>query len=211
MVQKDLSVYRPYNVVEREETNGLGRARESSFETLIRLPPLYPIATMSETIQIRQKNPEESDNMAKLTDADGDVYGYLSRQVSDELGEYMSMTVSEEADVTASLDGVTGNGSGNFATFETPGGAVVGLGISLDVLEGVLGFTVERDGDDVVQNAPESVGLSFASSTEEDFEESEQADEEEVAALVGGSDSDESEDESEEEVEISDEELKITE
>jgi len=32
---------------------------------------------MSQTIELRQKNPDESENMAKLTDADGDMYGYL--------------------------------------------------------------------------------------------------------------------------------------
>lgn len=167
---------------------------------------------MSQNIELRQKNPDESENMAKLADADGDVYGYLSRQVSDQLGEYMTMTVSAEADVTGTLDGVTGSGSGNFATFETPGGAVVGLGIALDLLESILDFEVERDEDDIVQNAPESIGLAFAASDEESFEQSEQADEEEVAALLGGGDDDSDEagaEDEAEEVEISDEELDL--
>lgn len=161
---------------------------------------------MSETIQLRQENPEESENMAKLEEPDNEVYGYLSRNAADQLGEHMELEISEEAEVEAQFDGVTGSGgTGNYARFETPGGAVTGLGIHNDLWSDVLGTEVERDEDDAVTNAPESIGLSFAPSTEEDYEEAEAADEEEVAALVGGSD-DDSEDE-EEEVEISDEEI----
>lgn len=170
---------------------------------------------MSQNIEIRQKNPDESENMAKLTDADGDVYGYLSREVADSFGEYLTMTVSEtgEGDADATLDGVTGKtGDGNYATFETPGGAVVGLGIALDLLESILDFEVERDEDGVVQNPPAGIGLAFAASDEESFEASDGPDEDEVNALLGGSDDEsdgaDAEDEAEE-VEISDEELDL--
>lgn len=161
---------------------------------------------MSETIQTRQENPEESENMAKLSHPDNDVYGYLDRAVADQLGEFLTLEVSEEADVMAQLDSVTGSGSGNYATFETPGGAVTGLGIHNDVWSDVLGTEVERDDDGNVTNAPSAIGLTFTSSSEEEFEDAQSADEEEVEALIGGS-TDDSEEEEEEEVEIADEQI----
>lgn len=163
---------------------------------------------MTQTTQIRQENPDETDSMASIEHPDNDVYGYLSREVADQLGEYMELTLSEEAEVEASLDTVTGKGSGNYARYETPGGAVVGFGISLDVLEEVFDIEVERDENGVVQNAPESVGMVFAPSTEDDYEEAQATDEEEAEALVAGV-SDESDEE--EEVEISDEEIGLVE
>lgn len=162
---------------------------------------------MSETIQLRQTNPEENDKMANLEEPDNDVYGYLSRDAADQLGEYMELEVSEEAEVEADLDGVTGQGTGNYATFETPGGAVVGFGIHLDVLADVTGEETERDEDGNVTNAPESIGLTFRPSTQDDYEESEEVDEEEISGLVDG-ESDESE---EEEVEVADEEIGLVE
>jgi hypothetical protein len=161
----------------------------------------------STTEQLRQKNPDESEKMAKLDHQDGDVYGYLSRNVADQLGEYLSLTISEEADVMAEADGVTGSGSGNFVTFETPGGAVVGLGIHHDLWSEVLGTEVERDDDGNVTNAPDSIGLEFAASDEDAWEEAGEADPEEVEGLIAGDDSDDSDDE--EEVEIEDEELDL--
>lgn len=159
---------------------------------------------MSETIHIRQENPDETDSMASIEHPDNDVYGYISRQVADQLGEYMELTLSDEAEVEASLDAVTGKGSGNYARFEV-GNAVVGFGISLDLLEQVLGFEVERDEDGIVQNAPESVGMLFSASTEEEYEESQEPDEEAVSGLIASGSDDDSDDE--EEVEISDEEI----
>lgn len=167
---------------------------------------------MSETtIQLRQENPEETDKMAKVEHPDTDVYGYLSRKVADQLGEYFELTLSDDADVMAELDGVTGSGSGNYATFETPGGAIVGFGIHNDLWSEVLGEEVERDGDDNVTNAPESIGMKFSASSEEAYEDAQEADEEEVAGLIAES-NENSEDESDDEaevVEISDEELDI--
>lgn len=160
------------------------------------------------TTQLRQTNPEENDSMAKLEEPDGDVYGYLSREVADQLGEFMELTISEEAEVMAQLDGVTGSGSGNFGRFETPGGAVVGFGVANDLWSEVIGEEVERDDDGNVTNAPSAIGLTFSSSDEESYEDAESADEEEVEALIAGSgsESDGSEGE-EEEVEIADEEI----
>ena len=161
---------------------------------------------MTDTIELRQENPEETENMAKLEEPDNDVYGYLSRGAADQLGEYVSLTLSEEADVEAQFDGVTGSGTGNYARFETPGGAVTGLGIHNDVWSSVLGVEAERNDDGEVTNAPESIGLSFASSDEEAYEEAQTADEDEVAALIAGGDDSEEEDEAEE-VGIDDEEI----
>ena len=165
---------------------------------------------MTDTIEVRQENPEETENMAKLEEPDNDVYGYLSRGAADQLGEYISLTLSEEADVEAQFDGVTGSGTGNYARFETPGGAVTGLGIHNDVWSSVLGVEVERDDDGEVTNAPESIGLSLRSSDEESYEEAQTADEDEVAALIGGGDDSEEEDEAEE-VGVADEEIGLIE
>lgn len=163
---------------------------------------------MAREIEVRDERTDEADKMAKLDSPDDEVYGYLSREVADTLGEYMTLTISEEADVMASLDGVTGSGTGNYARFETPGGAVTGLGISHDVWSDVFGREVERDDDGNVTNAPESIGLTFAESDADSYDEAEQADEEEVEGLIAGG-SDDSDDE--EEVEISDEELDLVE
>ncbi len=158
---------------------------------------------MSQTIQLRQENPEEEEKMAKLEEPDNDVYGYLSRNVADQLGEYMALTVSDEAEVTANFQKSTTN----YVVFETPGGAVVGLGIHKSIVEDVHGIDLTGDEPD---GAPESIGLAFAASTEDEWEEAEAVDEEEVEALIvgGGDDGDESEEE-EEIVEISDEELDL--
>lgn len=171
---------------------------------------------MSQTIQIRQQNPDETENMAKL-DSEADVYGYLSRHLADQLGEYIAVTLSDDEGTEVAADGVTGSGSGNYVTFETPGGNIVGFGIHLDILEDVLGFTVERDDDGNVQNAPESVNMAFSPSTEDDYEEAASADEDEAEALIAGDtdDSDDEEDEpdteaeAEELVEIDDDELDL--
>jgi len=171
---------------------------------------------MSQTIQIRQQNPDETENMAKL-DSEDDVYGYLSRHLADQLGEFIAVELSDDDGTEVPADGVTDKGSGNYVTFETPGGNIVGFGIHLSILEDVLGFTVERDEDDNVTNAPESVNMAFSRSTEEDFEEAASADEDEVEALIaGGSASDEADEEgtdeeaeAEELVEIEDDELEL--
>jgi len=171
---------------------------------------------MSQTIQIRQQNPEETENMAKL-DSESDVYGYLSRHLADQLGEYIAVTLSDDDGTEVPADGVTGKGSGNYVTFESAGGNIVGFGVHLDILEDVLGFTVERDDDGNVTNAPESVNMAFSPSTEDDYEEAATADEDEAEALIAG-DTDDSDDEeeatdeeeeAEELVDISDEELDL--
>jgi hypothetical protein len=146
---------------------------------------------MSQTIQIRQQNPDDEDKMAKL-ESESDVYGYLSRKLGDKLGEYIEVELEGDEGVEVPADGVTGSGSGNYVTFESAGGNIVGFGIHLDILEDVADFTVERDENDAVQNAPESVQMAFSSSTEEAYESAQEADEEEADALiVDADDSDE--------------------
>lgn len=172
---------------------------------------------MSQTIQIRQQNPDETENMAKL-DSEADVYGYLSRHLADQLGEYIAVELSQDDGTEVPADGVTGSGSGNYVTFETSGGNIVGFGIHLDILEDVLGFTVERDDEGNVTNAHESVNMAFSPSTEDEYEDAASADEDEAEALIaGGSASDEADEEdatdeeaeAEELVEIDDDELDI--
>lgn len=163
---------------------------------------------MNATIQIRQQNPDESENMAKL-DSESDVYGYLSRHLADKLGEYMEVEISQDDGTEVPADGVTGSGSGNFVTFESDGGNIVGFGVHLDILADVLDTEFERDADGNVTNAPESVSMTFRPSTEEDYEDADTADEDEAEALISlGEDSDESSQEDEAE-EITDEELDL--
>jgi hypothetical protein len=158
---------------------------------------------MSQKIQLRQENPEETEKMAQFESPDGDAIcaSYIDRSVADQLGEYAEVTVSDEADVNATLSKTTAN----YGVYETPGGAVTGLYISRDTL-------AEIAGDDEV---PENIGLSFAPSSEDEFEEADAVDEDEIDGLLAGdsddSDDDEpsAEDEAEEMVEISDEELDL--
>lgn len=158
---------------------------------------------MSQTIQIRQQNPAESENMAKL-DSESDVYGYLSRHLADRLGEYLEVELSQDDGTDVPADGVTGSGSGNYVTFESPGENIVGFGVHLSILEDVLGFTVERDEDGNVENAPESVSMEFRPSTEEDYDDAASADEDEAEALIGGEADDESDESTDSEEEADD-------
>jgi hypothetical protein len=165
------------------------------------------------TVELRQTNTEDTDSMAQFESPEGDAIcaSYIDRQVADQLGEYASLTISDEAEVAANLSNISGSGSGNYAVFETPGGAVTGLYISHDTWADALGTEVERDDDDNVVNAPESLGLEFSPSDEDSFEAATSAPDEEVEGLLAGGDgSDEQEaddSDDEEEVEISDEEL----
>lgn len=149
---------------------------------------------MSETIQLRQVNPDVTNKMARFDE--DDVYGYLSREVAERLGEFIEVTVSEEAEVNARQSGTTTN----YTVFETPGEAVVGFGVSKEILSDVAG-----------DETPDSIGLNFSESDEDTYEEAtaEETDEEEIEGLIAGSDDSEDDSEEEEEVEISDEELDL--
>jgi hypothetical protein len=161
------------------------------------------------TIQLRQTNPDETENKAQYESPNGDAVcaSYVARAVAEKLGEYAALTISEDAEVQAERTGISGSGSGNYAIFETPGDAVTGLYVSHDAWSEVTGEDVETDEEGNVTNAPESLGLSFEPSSEDQFEESESVDEEEAEALVAGG-SDDSDD-SDEEAEITDEELDL--
>lgn len=151
------------------------------------------------TIQLRQSNPEQTDKMAQFESPDGDAIcaSYVSREVAGELGEFAELTVSDEAAVTADRTGFSGSDdNGNYATYETPSGAVTGLYIARD---------------EFPEEAPESIGLSFAPSSEDDFEESAGVDEDEVEGLLADSDESAEEDSEKDEIEISDEELDLVE
>jgi len=154
---------------------------------------------MSQTIEVRQQNLDATDSMAQFESPDSEdvCASYLSRNVADSLGEFATLTISDEAQVTAERQKETAN----YAVYETAGGAVTGLYIARELLV--------NDEDET----PESIGLEFAESDEESFEEAqaerEEEAEEEAEGLLADS-SDDSDDEAEEEVEISDEELDLT-
>lgn len=156
---------------------------------------------MSETtIELRQQNLDETDSMAQFESPDGEdvCASYVSRNVASELGEFASLTISDDADVTADRQKETTN----YAVYETAGGAVTGLYVNSELLADDEGET------------PESIGLQFSESDEESFEEAraaieEEAEEEAEGLLADSDESDDSDDEGDE-VEISDEELSLT-
>jgi hypothetical protein len=154
---------------------------------------------MSQTIEVRQQNLDATDSMAQFESPDSEdvCASYLSRNVADSLGEFASLTISDDAEVTAERQKETAN----YAVYETAGGAVTGLYISHSVFD--------EDAE-----SPESIGLEFAESDEETFEEAQAEREEEAAdeaeGLLADSGDDEDDSDDEEEVEISDEELELT-
>lgn len=144
-----------------------------------------------------QPDKEGSIQTASDESGDTDVYGKVTRSVADQLGEFFSVTVTDDEDaVRANLVGDTKN----FGKFETPNRAAYGVGISRSILEDLTG-----------EELPESIGLTFAPSSEEAYEEAleelDESTEEEAEALIAGGDSDEGDEE--EEVEVSDEELNL--
>ena len=150
---------------------------------------------MSQNIEVRQQNLDETDSMAQFESPNSDdvCASYLSRNVADQIGEYATLTISEDAEVTAERQKETSN----YAVYETAGGHVTGLYLSRDLF----------DGDE----SPESIGLTFFESDQESFEyaqaeRNEEAEEEAEGLLAGSDDTDDSD---EEEVEISDEELDL--
>lgn len=159
---------------------------------------------MSQTDTIQVGIDKETENYAVYESADGSaiVGMYVSEGAAESVGEFGAVTISDESEVTATLDKTTKN----YGVYSTEGGAVSGMYVSHDLLAEVGGESTEEGFD-----APESIGLTIAPSDEGDFEEAQGVDEEEEDALVSGdsSDSDESEstDEEDEEVEISDEEV----
>ena len=164
---------------------------------------------MSQNIQLRQQNLDETEKMAQFESPDGDAIcaSYIDRSVADQLGEFAQVTISDEANVNAELSKTTTN----YGVYETGGGAVTGLYVSHDTLAEVHG------GEANAENAPESIGLAFSPSTEDEWDEAEEVDEDEVEGLLAGTDdsddSDEDEttadDEADELLEIDDDELDL--
>jgi hypothetical protein len=138
----------------------------------------------------------------EVTD-DTDLYGVLDSAVAEQLGEYFTVTVSEEAEVMAEQTGETKN----YGKYETPSRAAYGIGISRDILSDLTG-----------EEVPDEIGLTFAASTEESFEEAveeleetvaeETADEADALLADAGSDGVDAEetDDSDDEEELSEEE-----
>ena len=157
---------------------------------------------MSETDSIQVAVDNETENYAVYESADEDtiVGMYVSEGAAEQIGEFGEVTVSTSAEVEAGLNKTTTN----YGVYETAGGAISGMYISHDLLEQLT------DSDEYEQDdAPESVGLTIAPSTESAFEDAQGVDEDEEEALVvGGADSDDSD---EAEVEISDEEVGLVE
>lgn len=176
-------------------------------EGLICVRRLYSIAMTETTIYARDGKADESDKEASIQTAsdetgDTDMYGVMSRDVADQLGEYFTLTLTDDSD-DVQLEQV--DETKNFLKFETPGQQVYGVGIARDLLNDVFGEEAS------------SVGVQFAPSDEEAYqaqvdEIEDAADEEAEALVVGGdaddgSDSSESDDEAENLVEISDGEI----
>lgn len=158
---------------------------------------------MSETDTIQVGIDKETENYAVYESADGSsiVGMYVSDGAAEDIGEFGALTISDEAQVNATLDKTTTN----YGVYSTEGGAISGMYVGHALLEQVGGESTE-DGFD----APDSIGLTIAPSDEDAFEEAQGVDEEEEEALVSGSDESdesESEDADEEEVEISNEEV----
>lgn len=187
-------------------------AIRASSTTLKTIPTLQQNAIMSETtIQLREQNTEETEKMAQYKSPDGDdvCVSYIDRDaVADSIGEFAEVRISD-GESNIRLGAVSDSGTGNFAVFETPGGAVTGFYLAHNVWADVIGEEVERDDDDVVTNAPESLRFEFAPSTEEAWEETQAVPEEEADSLLASDDSEDEEESDEEEVEISDEELDL--
>lgn len=204
MVRQALSVCPSYYGVERDDTDDPyargSDERLASNEGFMCVRPLYTNATMSETtIELRQENPDETDNMAQFESPESErvCASYVGRSVADNLGEFATLSIRDDANVQAALDKTTAN----YAVYETPNGVVTGLYVSRDEFDG--------------EEPPESIGLALSESDESAFEEAEEsaseAEENEAEALLAGSDDSESDDSDDEEVEISDEELDLVE
>ena len=154
--------------------------------------------TMSEELEIAVDNTTENYTVYESADGDTIVGMYVSNGAADDIGEYGTLTVSDEGGVTALLNKTTAN----YATFETTGGAISGMYVSHHLLSELFD---EYDSDEGVAD----IGLTIEPSDEDSFEKEQGVDEAEEESLVAGAtDSDEDE---EEVVEISDEEVGLVE
>lgn len=147
-------------------------------------------------VELRQQNPEETDNMAQYESPDSEdvCASYISRNVSEQLGEYATLRIADDAKVSVDRTSDTKN----YGVYDSPAEVLTGMYISHDLFD---------------DEAPESINIALSPSDEEAFEDAgddSEARAQEAEALVSGSESDDS-DEGEQEVEISDEELGLTE
>jgi len=150
--------------------------------------------TMSETLEIGADSSTENYTVYESADGDTIVGMYVSNGAADDIGEYGSLTVSDEGGVAVSLNKTTTN----YATFETAGGAISGMYVSHDLLADLF------DGYDSDEGVAD-IGLTIEPSDEESFEKEQGVDEAEEESLVAGAT--DANEEAEEVVEISDEEV----
>ena len=154
--------------------------------------------TMSEELEIAVDNTTENYTVYESADGDTIVGMYVSNGAADDIGEYGTLTVSDEGGVTALLNKTTAN----YATFETAGGAISGMYVSHHLLSELFD---EYDSDEGVAD----IGLTIEPSDEESFEKEQGVDEAEEESLVAGAT--DANEEEEEVVEISDEEVGLVE
>jgi hypothetical protein len=144
----------------------------------------------SQSIQVAVDNSTENYEVYESADGDTIVGMYVSSGAADSIGEFGEVSVSDSAEVEATLDKTTTN----YGVFSTSGGAISGMYVSHELLSELFD---EYDADESV----DSIGLTISPSDEDSFEESAGVDEAEEEALVADGDSEE------EEVDISDEEV----
>jgi len=132
---------------------------------------------------------------------------YISDGITDQLGEYASVEISDEDAVMATLDRVTSG----YGVFSTEADAIESMYVAHALLETLFD---EYDSEEGV----EAIGVSLSSSSEEAFEEAldavtvtEDETEQEANALLADESDDDSEDEEDDTPEITDEELNLVE
>ena len=166
--------------------------------------------SMSESIQLRQ----DGEASGKTTQYESAEVGgsqavcafYLANQVADNFDEHIELELSDEAQINARLDNITGsNDDGNYGVYSTEGGAITSLYVSHDTLAAITGE------DAAPENAPESVGVVLRPSDESSFEDSKGVDQDEVEGLIAGSDNSDDSEEEAQEVGVADEEVGLIE
>lgn len=139
---------------------------------------------MVDPIKLRQDNPEDTSSKAQYVSPNEDVVcaSYIVRAIAEQLGMYASLEV-EDSGGNARLSRVTSG----YAVYDTPDDSVTGLYISHDFVSDVT------DGEYDDENPPESLDLTFAPSSEGEFEQAEEEEDLTDSLLADTDDSDESE------------------
>lgn len=161
---------------------------------------------MSETYQMKKVSTSGNYTVYDSTKVAGSppVKGFaLISSVAEKVGDFLELSLSEEGATELGLEKVTSR----TGRYSTEGGAVRHIYFAHDVLDSFGGSM--PDGEDAVYEAPEAIGISLSASTEDAFEEAQEstdnAAEDEAAALLGDSAASEEESESEEESDLDDE------